>query len=267
VASTAVALTATDNRTVGSVEVVLRDISRGGLAGAIVGVLVAGLGGRIVMRLAALAVPASEGRFTENGNRIGDITGEGTIALILFGGLFFGTLGGTVWVVVSPWIPGGALVRAILSAPIAVALTGIGLIHGTNPDFRILAHHTGVVAMLVTLVALAGFAIALVDSRLDDRLPRAGSSSRSASIYATLTLVGGLLVFPLVVQTYLSARTWLGLALVGVGLLTLVWWWLRHSGRTRIPTRLLVAGRAALVVAVVIGSLNLAREITVAIGG
>lgn len=264
--STAVPITAAEQRTAGSVDVVLRDVSRGGLAGAIVGIVVAGLGGRLVMRLATMAVPASEGRFTENGNRIGDITSDGTIALILFGGLFFGTLGGTVWVVVSPWIPGGALARAILSAPIAVALTGVGLIHGTNPDFRILQHHTGVVAMLVGLVALAGLAIALVDSWLDDRLPPAGSSSRSASIYATLALMGGFLVFPLVVQSYLSTRPWLGLALVGVGLATLVWWWQRHKGRVEVPTRLLVAGRAALVVAVVIGSLNLAQEIVVVIG-
>src|SRR4029079_16803341 len=35
----------------------LREITRGGLAGLIVGVLLAGVGGRLVMRLAALMVP------------------------------------------------------------------------------------------------------------------------------------------------------------------------------------------------------------------
>lgn len=45
-----------------------RDITRGGLAGLIVGVLLAGIGGRVVMRLAALLVPAADGAFTENGN-------------------------------------------------------------------------------------------------------------------------------------------------------------------------------------------------------
>ena len=36
---------------------VLRDIARGGFAGLIVGVLVGGIGGRVAMRLAAIAVP------------------------------------------------------------------------------------------------------------------------------------------------------------------------------------------------------------------
>ena len=39
------------------ISVLLRDLARGGMAGAIGGVLIAGVGGRVVMRLAALAVP------------------------------------------------------------------------------------------------------------------------------------------------------------------------------------------------------------------
>jgi ATP-binding cassette subfamily F protein 3 len=37
------------------------------------GLLVAGLGGRLVMRAAALLEPSAIGRFTENGNQIGEI--------------------------------------------------------------------------------------------------------------------------------------------------------------------------------------------------
>jgi hypothetical protein len=265
VTSTTVAIAVGDDQTAGSTGAVLRDITRGGLAGALVGIVVAGIGGRLVMRLAALAVPASDGRFTENGNRIGDITLDGTIALIVFGGLFFGTLGGTVWVVISPWIPGGAIRRAVLAAPVAVALTGIGLIHGSNPDFLILRHDAGVVAMLVALVAVAGLATALADAWLDAHLPRQ-STSRTTSIYAALTLVGGLLVFPLVMQAYLSADPWLAIALIGVGLATLIWWRVRSTGRERIPSRLLLTGRVALGVAVAIGLLDLAGEISQAIG-
>jgi len=43
---------------------ILREITRGGVAGLIAGVLVAGVGGRLVMRLAALLVPESAGSLT-----------------------------------------------------------------------------------------------------------------------------------------------------------------------------------------------------------
>ena len=85
--------------------VILRDIARGGLAGLAVGVVVGGIGGRLAMRLIALLIPESTGRFTENGARIGDITLGGTFAVLLFGGLFAGIFVGTIWVVVSPWLP------------------------------------------------------------------------------------------------------------------------------------------------------------------
>jgi hypothetical protein len=50
---------------------VLRDIARGGIAGALVGIVVGGLGARLVMRLVAMLHPDAVGAFTENGNRIG----------------------------------------------------------------------------------------------------------------------------------------------------------------------------------------------------
>jgi hypothetical protein len=118
---------------------VLRDIARGGLSGALAGIAVGGLGGRLVMRVVALLHPDAFGALTENGNRIGDITLGGTLALVLFG-LIACAMAGAVWVIVSPWIPGRAFVRALLAAGIAVAIGTPVLIIGGNPDFVILAH-------------------------------------------------------------------------------------------------------------------------------
>jgi hypothetical protein len=257
---------ASDRRIVGLMAEVFRDIARGGVAGAVTGFVVAGLGGRIVMRLAALIVPTSAGRFTENGNQIGDITLSGSLGLILVGGLFFGLLGGTVWVVVAPWIPGTGFRRAIVAMPIAVALTGVALVRGENPDFLILRHDALVVAMLLALVALAGLSIALVDGWLEHRLPRPGASVRTDSLYGLVTLAGAVLILPIVVQGYLVEETRLGIALVGVGLATLAWWALRFKGRERPPTNLLIAGRAAVLAAVVFGVLEFAPEVADAIG-
>ena len=99
------------DRIVGRFGDIARDMARGGLAGLAVGVVVGGLGGRVVMRLAALLVPDSAGRFTENGNQIGTITLAGSVGLIVFAGLVVGLAVGIVWVTVSPWIPGSGLRR------------------------------------------------------------------------------------------------------------------------------------------------------------
>ena len=74
--------------------VVLRDIARGGFTGIIVGIFVAGVGGRLVMRLATILHEDAVGLTTENGELIGRISFNGTMALITFGGLGMGLLAG-----------------------------------------------------------------------------------------------------------------------------------------------------------------------------
>lgn len=244
----------------------LRDIARGGLAGLLTGILVAGVGGRVVMRAAAMLVPESAGRFTENGNRIGEITLSGTLGLVLVGGLFFGLLGATVWVVVSPWIPGGERTRAVLAMPVAVALTGNALIQADNPDFLVLRHDAATVVLLLVLVALAGLTIAVFDRWLDRRLPDANVSAPADAIYLALTVAGGGLIFPIVLSGYLGEQRPLGLALVGVGVATLVHWTLRFQRRSAFPTWLVVAGRGGLLVAFVLGLIAMTPDVASALG-
>jgi hypothetical protein len=249
---------------VGSLREPFRDIARGGLAGLLTGILVAGVGGRIVMRAAALLVPDAAGRLTENGNRIGEITLPGTLGLVLAGGLFFGLAGAVLWVVASPWIPGGRWTRALLAMPVAVSLTGTLLIQASNPDFAVLRHDATVVVLLLALVALAGFAMAGFDSWLEGRLPAAGSGPSDA-IYLALSLAGGGLVFPIVLRMYLSEERLLGLALVGVGVATLIHWTVR-SRRLPPPLWLVIVGRGSLLVAVVVGVGALAPDVASALG-
>lgn len=244
----------------------IRDIARGGLAGLFTGILVAGIGGRVVMRAAALLVPEATGQFTENGNRIGEITLSGTMGLVLAGGLFFGLFGAVVWVVVSPWIPGGRRTRAVLAMPIAICLTGIALVQARNPDFQVLRHDVTTVGLLLALVALAGLTIAAFDIWLDRRLPGAGASGPADAVYLTLTVAGGVLIFPIVVAGYLGEERPLGLALLAVGLATIIHWALRYQRRPAAPTWLVVAGRGSLVLAVVLGVVALAPDVASALG-
>src|SRR3954447_22001368 len=99
IAANGPAATWTERTAASGIAGVLREIARGGIAGAIAGSAVGGLGGRLVMRAVAMLHPDSVGAFTENGNRIGDITLGGTVFLLVFG-LIFGVLGGVLWVVV-----------------------------------------------------------------------------------------------------------------------------------------------------------------------
>ena len=243
---------------------IVRDIARGGLAGLLTGFLVAGIGGRLVMRAAALAMPAATGRFTENGNAIGEITAGGTFALLV-GGTFVGLMGAVLWTVVSPWLPGGPRTRALLAAGCAVALTGVALVQGSNPDFQILRHDRLTVGLLMLLVACAGLSISLFDSWLERRLPPAGSSSSSDAAYFLLTVLGAGLVLPPVVAACLGQELALGLAIATIGAVTLVGWAFRYKA-VPAPSWLQPAARAALLVTVVLGFFALGPNVIRAAG-
>ena len=250
---------------------VLRDIARGGISGAIVGIVVGGIGARVVMRIVAILHPDAVGALTENGNRIGDITLGGTLFLIPFG-LISGVLAGVLWVIVSPWIPRHTGVRALLTAGIAIAIGTPLLIIGRNPDFVILDHDPRVVSLLVALVGLIGLSIALLDSWLDRRLPHAVTGRKGPAVfYATVTLMGAVLVLPFVLLLFLTSDEYqlplrAGYALLVVGLCTAIWWGLRVRGRVTTPRGLVTAARGALLVAVMLGVLTSLPHISRALG-
>ena len=251
---------------------ILRDITRGGLAGLVVGIVVAGFGGRLVMRLAALVVPSANGAFTENGNRIGEITFVGSVALIIFAGLAASIFLAVVWVAISPWLPGRGVVRGLVAMPIAIAFGAVALINAGNSDFVVLRHDPVVVAMLLALVAATAPAMAVADGWFDRRLPHAGSvASPSGIVYVVLSVIGLALGSVLVMQAIVGQQlqpfgvTVLVTVLVA-GLLTLGWWAQRLSGAATPPRGLRIAGRTILVVGTSLGFAALAPELGGALG-
>jgi hypothetical protein len=248
---------------------ILRDIARGGLAGLVVGLLGVGLGGRLVMRLTALLVPESVGSFTENGNRIGDITLGGTAGLVLFGAFIGTILLALVWVIVWPWLPGTGIVKGLVAMPVAVGIGTFALVDGRNPDFLILGHDPLVVASLVALIALLAPAMALVDGWLDRRLPHVTSLGTAwANAYVALTAVGGFFT-ALILATGRADPKLVPLLLivVGVGIVTAIWWSQRLRGRSTPSHWLTAAARAILVIATALGFVVLIPELRRALGG
>ena len=232
---------------------VLREVARSGLAGLIVGLVVGGIGGRLLMRVAALIEPKSAGLRTENGNVIGAITSEGTLALLLFGGLLSGVIIGSLWVVIRPWLPGRPVLRALVAMPIAVAMGTTLLIQDSNPDFIILRRNLVVVASLVGLVALTGPSMVLAESVLDRLLPVVRRRGPALIAYVIIDVFGAFLVVGLIVPVYLlSPHVAAGVAFVVVGLASVVHWAGRVRGGSDAPWLAPVA-RGALAVGTVAG--------------
>lgn len=247
---------------------VLRDIGRAGIAGLLMGVLVGGLGGRLVMMVVALLNPEAFGRRTENGELIGTFSINGTLALILFGGLAAGMVAAVVWVVIAPWVPWSGPRRWLVAMPIALALGAFLLVESTNRDFVIVGPSWLVLVLLLGLVAIAGFVMAWLDERLERRLPRVESNLRVAlTLYGVLAILGlpGLL---LTVAAFFSEGfatgplpRGVGYALLVSGVATLALWAQRiSSGQPEPPRSLALIGRAGLVAAVIMGLLHVAQE-------
>ncbi len=247
---------------------VFRDIARTGMAGLIMGIVVGGLGGRLVMMVVALLNRDAFGRRTENGELVGAFSVNGTLALIFFGGLAAGMVAAVVWVIVGPWVPWSGPRRRLLAMPIAVSIGAFMLVESTNRDFSIVGPTWLVLVLLLGLVATAGFAMAWLDEWLERRLPPAESGSRRARlVYVAIAILGvpGLL---LTIAAFFSEGfatgpmpRGVGPALVVAGAATLALWARRIvSGSVEPPRPLALVGGAGLAAAVILGLVHLAQE-------
>lgn len=103
--------------------------------GALVGLVVAGVGGRLAMRVVALADGREDfGLTTEGGNVVGDVTLGGTLFILLLG-VAQGVLGALLYLALRRWLP----VRPWLATVVfALFVLGLGLgqvINGNEADF------------------------------------------------------------------------------------------------------------------------------------
>ncbi len=190
----------------GGVEAGLRSIAGCLGAGVVVGVVVAGLGSRLVMRL--LALPDSDARraVTENGNVVGEITFGGTLALVVFIGIALGFFAGVLVYTVRRWLPARAPWRALALSVVLLALLGGQVLDADNADFRFLDPPGLAVALFGLLFFAAGFALAPLADRWGPAVPRI--------LYRRdVTFGGGILI---------AAAVALGLARVGQTIAELV---------------------------------------------
>jgi hypothetical protein len=241
----------------------VRSVALGGLAGAIAGVVVLGVGGRFVMFLSRLLHPEALRRTTESGARVGEFTLEGTIELVVFGGLLSGLLAGVVWVLVREWIPNNPVPVGIGT----VAIGGSFLIHGNNIDFFILEDPLLDIVLLVGLLFLFGVVLYWVDGLLDSKMP---VQPRTYGIVAYSLMIA--IAAPLIIPTFGSLFTeefcdcsnppfWTGVFLTATSLSTIVWW-VQHLRGADTPSKTLkTIGTTSLALTALAGAVDLATEI------
>jgi hypothetical protein len=139
-------------------------------AGALAGMVAAGAGGRLVMRLLALTSPDAAGGLTEAQATIGDITVGGTLGLILFAGLPAGVLTGALYALAGPLLPPGRLGGALLGLLVLVLLGGIvEPLRADNIDFVLLGPDWLSVLAFTALAVFEGMLVVAIAQRLSRR--------------------------------------------------------------------------------------------------
>jgi hypothetical protein len=207
-------------------------------SGLVAGILAAGAGGRLVMRLLAVtAGPDAQGRITEAEQLVGRITVGGTLGFIVFTTLFFGLATGMVYLLLHRWLPGGwAGGLAYGALLLVVAATRLEPLRRGNPDFDLVGPGWVSVATFALLVVFHGMLVAALAGRLSRAVPLVAAEPRAIAAHAPL-----LLLLPLAPVGVLAA-------IVGAVVVVVA---------SRIPRvvaavqarRLVVVGRAALAVA------------------
>lgn len=228
-------------------EVAARGFAALTAAGAVAGVVVGGIGGRLAMLVLARLTPAATGRLSDDGFVMGRFTVGGTLNLLLVGAAL-GVVGALFYALVRGLALGPRWFRLLSLAGGPAIVVGELLVHTGGVDFRLLRPAALAIAMFVAIPGL--YVLLLVV--LGDRWTRPGAWSATAP-------------WPLALAPLL---VWVPIA-VG-GLVVAVAWVVRRSVR-RFPRVDAVVShaavawllRGALTVVFVRAALELAREVAV----
>jgi hypothetical protein len=138
-------------------------------AGLAAGVLAAGAGGRLVMRLLALTSDA-DGALTEAEATIGEITAGGTAGFIVFSGLPAGLLTGLLYALLVPALPRGrAAGLALGTVVLLIAGWTIEPLRSDNFDFNLVGPDWLSVLSFVALALFQGLVTVAIATRLGGR--------------------------------------------------------------------------------------------------
>jgi len=180
-------------------------------AGFTAGVLVVGFGGRLVMRvLAATSGEPAQGRTTDAGEQVGEITFSGSLGFLLFAGVLIPVVSALVFIAFRRLVRGPAWMVGLLFGVLLLATFGVDdPLDPDNIDFFILAPLWLAVTLVCATAFLFGITLASLVARLDaTTVPirgLRGSPPRDKAVYVSLGWL--LLAFPLAVPATLYVGT------------------------------------------------------------
>jgi hypothetical protein len=154
-------------------------------------VLVAGLGGRLVMRvLGVTSGDAAQGKLTEAEEVVGEITAGGTIGFVVFVGVFGGILAALGFVLVRRWLPTTAGPAGLVAGVLLLGTIGVGdAMSPDNVDFAILRPTWLAVSLIVVVALLFGVTFTGLAARLDAGMPTLGRRPSSMASHASLVFL------------------------------------------------------------------------------
>jgi hypothetical protein len=160
-------------------------------AGVGAGILAAGAGGRLAMRLLAVtAGPTAQGRITEADQVVGRISAEGTLGFIVFTGLFFGAASGAAYLLLRRWLPGGRTGGVAFGALLLIlAGTRLEPLRPGNPDFDLVGPGWVSVAAFAALVLFHGMLLVALAGRLSRAVPLLALTPRAIIAHVPLLLL------------------------------------------------------------------------------
>lgn len=165
-------------------------------AGAVSGLLVGGIGGRLAMMLLARLSPKTTGLLSDDGFLIGQFTFSGTLSLLATG-TFLGVLGGGIYAVLRNLMIGPRWFQVLSISGGAAAVVGAMLVHPEGVDFTVLQPRWLAVALFVAIPGLYAALLTVLAERWlrpDGAWPQASRRAAFAPLILWLPLAPVLLV-------------------------------------------------------------------------
>jgi hypothetical protein len=176
-----------------SVSGLARHITIAGFSGLIAGVTVGGLGSRLFMRLSSfIADETAQGRTTEAGFTVGEVTFGGTLELIVFVGIFTGLVGAVFYVVLFPWLAWAGTWRGVAFGLMMFAAGSAtsDVMNTDNIDFFILKNEPILIGMILLLFIGFGVVIDWMYRVIDRYAPEPGRDVNAVYyVFSALGLV------------------------------------------------------------------------------
>lgn len=161
------------------------------ISGVVSGLLVAGAGGRLAMRLLAVTSgDRAQGRITEANEVVGEITIGGTVGFVVFAGLFAGLVGALTYMLLRKWLPKGQMGALAFGGILLVTLgSRAEPLRSNNPDFDLVSPDWLAVSVFTALTLLYAAVLVAIVARLSRSLPLFRATRRVVFAYSPLLLL------------------------------------------------------------------------------